>query len=151
MEARQREREKRQARPNAYLKCLTDAEVKARPLLNRGDHNSTQYMNKYNEELAICEQKYGSGATALSQSQKVAEPRLPVMIGPEGEPGIYARYRASGPVVIALLNADASGRMKDASFVLFDPAWIAGQPAFAFKSGGGRSAAGKSAKRKIEY
>ena len=56
------------------------------------------------------------------------------MVGPEGDPETYAKYETCGPVVIALLNTDTKGKVMDASFVLFDPAWIAQQPAFFFKS-----------------
>ena len=65
---------------------------------------------------------------------------------------VKARYAAyeTGPVVIAILNADANGGVKDAAFVLFDPSWIANQPAFAFKGGGATAAAG-GGKKKIDF
>ncbi len=51
---------------------------------------------------------------------------------------------------LAILNADANGGVKDAAFVLFDPSWIADQPAFAFKGGGATAAAG-GGKKKIDF
>ncbi len=55
------------------------------------------------------------------------------MIGAEGTPGDYSMYEACGPVLIARLNKNKSGKIKDMSMVLFDPSWIASQPAAAFK------------------
>jgi hypothetical protein len=62
------------------------------------------------------------------------------MIQPEGDPQGYQKYAACGPVVISRLNADAADKVSDASFMLFDPSWIASQPTVAFKAGPGAAA-----------
>jgi hypothetical protein len=111
--------QKKQEKFTDYIKCLQDAEQGP-----KGD-------------MAICNQKLGP----QSSTQSAKKPKLPIMIKAEGTSGIYAKYQTSGPVVIVLFNKDANSRVKDVSFILFDPAWIARQPAFVFKNGGGTSRA----------
>ncbi len=72
------------------------------------------------------------------------------MIGPGSDPETYRRYAACGPVVVSVLTLDRRDRVADAAFVLFDPAWIAEQPAFVFADGGS-SASGGRKKRKIDF
>lgn len=60
-------------------------------------------------------------------------PRTIFMIGAEGTPEEYSQYEACGPVLIARLNQDKNGKIKDMSIVLFDPSWIASLPVVAFK------------------
>ncbi len=72
------------------------------------------------------------------------------MIGAGGEPDAYRRYRACGPMVVSVLTLDRRDRVADAAFVLFDPAWIAEQPAFVFADGGSRAGGGRK-KRKIDF
>jgi len=74
-----------------------------------------------------------------------------MMIGTGGSPQDYAEYSSCGPVVISLFNHGAGGRLKDASFILFDPALIANQPAFAFKGDMGTGPAAKAGKKKIDF
>lgn len=148
-EAQRRAQEQRQARLNDQITCLNEAQVKANPFLDEDDHSDTRYTEKFNEEMAIFNERFGPTSTASSPAQD-EEPRLPIMIGPHRTPGNYAQY-GTGPVVIAILNADANGDVTDAAFVLFDPSWIAGQPAFAFKGGGGPTAAAGGGKKKIDF
>ncbi len=72
------------------------------------------------------------------------------MIGPGGDPESYRRYAACGPMVVSVLTLDRRDRVADAAFVLFDPAWIAEQPAFVFAEGGS-SADGGRKKREIDF
>ncbi len=53
-------------------------------------------------------------------------------------------------MVVSVLTLDRRDRVADAAFVLFDPAWIAEQPAFFFADGRS-SASGGRKKRKIDF
>jgi hypothetical protein len=117
------------------LKCVQNIMNKLGSV--HGGSGENEYMKVFNEEKAICDQKFGP----KSPTQKTGGPRLPLMIRAEGNPGVYAQYKASGPVVIVLINKDVNDQVKDASFILFDPAWMASQPAFVFESGAGSSGA----------
>lgn len=88
--------------------------------------------------LARCIRELAASATA-PQSSGASESgaRLPFMVKASGTSGLYAGYESCGVVTIAHLNTDDAGIVKDISSVLFDPSWLARQPAFAFKSGGG--------------
>lgn len=91
--------------------------------------------------FASCMQGLTTNASAPSQSggKSGVSARLPFMIKASGNPKLYARYKACGPVVIARINKGRKGVLTDMSLVLFDPDWIARQPAFAFRSGKGES------------
>lgn len=130
IQAMQKKQEEKDAKWKAYEKCMMEATMKAEPY----SHNNTKYMKIYNKEMEICKEKHGNVLINSFQTQSIEEARLPLMIGQEGDPETYAKYENCGPVIIVLLNTDKEDKVKDASFVLFDPAWIADQPAFAFKS-----------------
>ncbi len=91
------------------------------------------------QAFASCMQGLTTNAPAPSQSggKSGSNTRLPMMIPANGNPKLYEKYKACGPVIIARTNKAKNGTLKDMSLVLFDPDWIARQPAFAFKSGKG--------------
>ena len=86
--------------------------------------------------LARCIQEFAANATAPSQSteESKSDARLPFMVKATGTSELYAGYESCGAVTIAYFDTDDTGIVKDISSVLFDPSWIARQPAFAFKS-----------------
>ncbi len=76
----------------------------------------------------------GAGATADSvMADSADKERRPHAVKMTADPARYARYKACGPVVIALFNKSKGGSVKDLSLVLFDPEWVSRQPAFAFR------------------
>lgn len=89
------------------------------------------------QEFARCMQNLPAAPAASGVSTGGNGARLPMMIRPNGSPGLYANYKACGPVVVAELNSDGTGMLTDMSLVLINPDWVARQPAFAFKSGKG--------------
>lgn len=66
--------------------------------------------------------------------------QLPVLDA-EGSADDYARFADCGPLLFAFLNDNGQGAIGDLSLVLFDPAWMAEQPAFRFRP---RAASGNS-------
>jgi len=135
-------------RGKTYKTCLKKVEVKLLALFSNGNQPSKQQQAELNNETAQCQQDFESGAA--NQTAAAEAPRLPMLIGIGGSPQDYAEYSSCGPVVISLFNHGADGGLKDASFILFDPAWIADQPAFAFKGGMGTGPAAKADKKKID-
>jgi len=93
-----------------------------------GQGNDEAVTRKFNSELTSCRRKSG---LANEGSTGDAAERAPLMIGPNGSPGIYKKYRACGPMIVTLFNY-SEGRLSDVSFIRFDPEWIADQPAFFF-------------------
>lgn len=89
--------------------------------------------------LARCIRELAANATAPPESSGASGSgaRLPFMVKASGTSGLYAGYESCGVVTIAHLNTDDAGIVQDISSVLFDPSWLARQPAFAFGSGGG--------------
>lgn len=102
-------------------------------------------MSEQLQKLQRCMQgkmaAIGAGAQAtgdlVGKDNKVR--RRPHMVKTIGSPAMYARYKACGPMLVALFNNGSGSSVKDLSLLLFDPDWIGRQPAFAFKEkdGGG--------------
>ena len=89
-------------------------------------------------EFRRCIEELAANPAASSQSAGGggSGARLPFMIKASGAPELYVGYESCGAVTIAHLTTDAAGKLKDMSLVLFDPGWIADQPAFVFTTGG---------------
>ncbi len=139
---RQQEMQARQAQSTAHMNCVMAASSKIQPDADEHDEGyGAEYMDLMNKEIAACDAKFGKPGAAYGQTAMAEDSKEPLMTRPEGAPGTYAKYAACGPVVISHLNADAAGKVKDASFVLFDPAWLATQPTIAFKAGPADTAA----------
>ncbi len=146
---RQQTAQSAQDRGKTFKICLKKVETNLLALYSNGNQPSAQQQAALNDELTKCQQDFESGATTQTTVAETA--RLPMMVGTGGSPQDYAEYSSCGPVVISLFNQGADGGLKDASFVLFDPAWIASQPAFAFKGGMGTGPAAKAGKKKIDF
>jgi len=86
------------------------------------------------QNLQRCMMEQMAGITPTSPTKgKEESRRLPMMVKMTGSPEQYSRYSACGPVLVAKFNNGKSGSLRSLSLVLFDPDWIARQPAFAFK------------------
>lgn len=132
----QQQMQARQAQSTAHMNCVMAATTKVQPSGDGQDEGyDSEYMARINQEIAACDEKFGAPGAAYGQTAAEEEAKQPLMTRPEGDPGTYAKYAACGPVVISVLNADPAGKVKDASFVLFDPRWLATQPTIAFKAG----------------
>jgi hypothetical protein len=75
--------------------------------------------------------------------------RLPVAPAADEAWTGFAAHAACGPVLVALLNGEQGGPLADAAFAVFDPAWIAAQPGFAFAAAPAQGA--KRKKRRIDF
>lgn len=91
------------------------------------------------QELQRCLQEKALGTQAAPAAPAGTSARLPMTVKASGSPKLYEGYQACGPVIVAYLNSDTGGALKDLSLVLFDPGWIARQPAFAFASDAGKT------------
>ena len=87
------------------------------------------------EKMAAAGAAAGATADAVMADSSDQE-RRPHTVKMTAKPAQYAKYKACGPVVIALFNKGAGGSVKDLSLVLFDPEWVSRQPEFAFKQEG---------------
>ena len=88
------------------------------------------------EKMAAAGAAAGATADAVMADSEDQE-RRPYTVKMNAKPSQYAKYKACGPVVIALFNNGTDGSVKDLSLVLFDPEWVSRQPEFAFKQEGG--------------
>ncbi len=133
------------SRMNAYSECMAQVGMGAGGPVGGGSNpmGGPQGMAKAMELQRCIKEKGlmsgGKPSSTTTQTKGNSNTRLPMMIKANGSPSRYAGYKACGPVVIANINKDGKGALTDMSMVLFDPDWIAHQPAFAFKSGKGGS------------
>ena len=142
------------AQSQLYMACIQKVTDDLMPMMDQAGHgaavNDTQYMQKLNEGMAACESRFGAQAANTAATPKpVPEKRLPMMIGPVGQPATYERFKDLGPVLVVKLAG--GDRLTDASFVLFDPGWIAARPKALFAAPGMVSGGEEEPKKTIKF
>jgi peptidoglycan hydrolase-like protein with peptidoglycan-binding domain len=143
------------AQSQAYLACVQRLEAELAPMIAQAGHGHSgdtadekAYVRLFNMGMEACQSSLGSreimAGDAAPQEQAA---RLPMMIDVAGNQSLYAKFAGLGPVLVVRLTQ--SDKLEDASFALFDPAWLATRPSFAFVEEGAGDA--KSNQEKIEF